>query len=87
MDGDVAHARIVGHSHGDGQGCPALRAVQIDEVPYGGEVHGMLSDVGGDCRIESGGAVGIEQYVVRQVDAGGSRLSTRSWKVTSTPGS
>jgi hypothetical protein len=86
-DDEIAQASILGHWHGDGQGCPVLRAVQSDEVPYGREVHDILSEVGGDCRIESGGAVSIEKYAVREVDAGGSRLSTRCWKVLSTPGS
>ena len=61
-DGEIAHARIVGQGHGDGRGCPALGAVQIDEVAHGGEVHGILGDGGGDGRLEGCSAVGIEQF-------------------------
>ena len=60
--GEIAHARIVGQGHGDGRGCAALGAVQIDEVAHSGEVHGVLGEGGGDGRIEGCGAVGIEQF-------------------------
>ena len=61
-DGEIAHARILGQRHGDGRGCPALGAVQIDEVAHGGQMHGILGEGGGDGRIERCGAVGIEQF-------------------------
>jgi hypothetical protein len=61
-DGEIAHARIVGQGHGDERGCPALGAVQVDEVAHGGEVHGVLGERGDDGRIEGCGAVGIEQF-------------------------
>ena len=61
-DGQITHARIVGQRHGDGRGCAALGAVQIDEVAHGGEVHGLLGEGGEDGRLEGCSAMGIEQF-------------------------
>ena len=59
--GECAHARIIGQMHRDRRACAAPGAMLIDEVAHGGQVRGVLGERGGQRRLQSRGAVGIEQ--------------------------
>ena len=58
---EFAHARIIGQMHRDRRACAAPGTMLIDEVAHGGEVHRVLGERRGQRRLQSRGAMGIEQ--------------------------